>query len=178
MSFYPVDGSDQVHPLSEVPQSSIGAPLPTVVSDELTVVVGFLLQDTPEGWDGTTCRIIEPDTGGRPIALVTFRRYQAYLFGPPNDEAFAGHPLAARGLEPYGAYEVQPSSWIARLERMNVVHPHHRPESFSQLRHFALTFHDSTFECAARSMDLELHQGSIRSLAPRMHALLDADGTG
>ena len=52
------------------------------------------------------------------------------MFGPPNDEAFDGHPLARRGLRPYGAFEVTHSSWIRQLEQMNSVHPHHSPPLF------------------------------------------------
>ena len=82
-------------------------------------------------------------------ALVRFEFVRAVMFGPPNDEAFSGHPLADRGLPPYGAFEVLESSWIRRLERINAVHPNHRPEHFADDRHFVLAFHDEVFECVA-----------------------------
>jgi len=72
------------------------------------------------------------------------------MFGPPNDEGLHGHPLAERGLEPYGVFVVSPSSWLRALVRMNAVHPRHRDEHFDGLCHFVFTFHDSTFECIAR----------------------------
>lgn len=69
------------------------------------------------------------------------------MFGPPNDEAFAGHPLADRGLNPYSVAEVQRSSWIRGLERMNSVHARHSRERFLEhKRHFVFAFHDSTFK--------------------------------
>jgi hypothetical protein len=46
-------------------------------------------------------------------------RGDAHTFGPSNDEAFSGHPLAARGLTPYGAFKIENSSWVRHLERMN-----------------------------------------------------------
>ncbi|HYE94937.1 MAG TPA: hypothetical protein VD962_01910, partial [Rubricoccaceae bacterium] len=55
--------------------------------------------------------------------------------------------LAERGLDPYGVFEVERSSWIRSLERMNRVHPYHKPARFERLRHIVLTFHDTTFEC-------------------------------
>ena len=90
---------------------------------------------------------------GETMAVVRFVGCRAHMFGPPNDEAFAGHPLAGRGLRPYGAFLVQNSSWLRGLERMNAVHPRHNPERFRELKHFVLTFHDSTFECIARGAE-------------------------
>ena len=56
-------------------------------------------------------------------------------------------------LEPYGAFEIKHSSWIRQLERMNSVHPHHSPEPFEWLRHYVLSFRDTTFECVAHGFD-------------------------
>jgi hypothetical protein len=83
------------------------------------------------------------------------------MFGPPNDEAFAGHPLSVRGLTPYGVFEVKNSSWVRRLERMNSVHPRHKPERFARLKHFIFTFHDTTFECIAEGFECTRHEGSV-----------------
>jgi hypothetical protein len=96
------------------------------------------------------------------------------MFGPPNDEAFQGHPLASRGLEPYGTYQIENSSWIRKLERMNRVHPSHKPEAFSRLRHLVFAFHDSTFECICRneSFDVRTARGSIHGVIPTMIDLL------
>jgi hypothetical protein len=73
-------------------------------------------------------------------------------FGYPNDEALPGHPLSNKGLEPYGVFEVLGSSWIQSMTKMNRVEFPETPDS-SQ-RHFIFTFHDSTFECIARSIRL------------------------
>ena len=35
------------------------------------------------------------------------------------DEAFSGHPLAERGLQPYSTFEVLDSSWIRGLMKRN-----------------------------------------------------------
>jgi hypothetical protein len=80
---------------------------------------------------------------------LQFDGVHSLMFGAPNDKALRGHPLADRGLDAYGAYRVDNSSWVRRLERMNRVHDRHSRERFLRLQHFILTFHDSTLECVA-----------------------------
>jgi hypothetical protein len=169
---YQPDEKDSVEILDGVPQSSIGAPIPVLLADEHYVVLAYYLQNTPAGWDGSTVRIVDPAGARAPIGIVRFAACTAHMFGPPNDEAFEGHPLAARGLGPYRAFEVKHSSWIRQLERMNSVHEHHKPESFWRQRHFVFAFHDSTFECACRSFDVRITSGSLASVVPAMLELL------
>jgi hypothetical protein len=165
---YSVDEKDRVVPINDIPQSSIGAPIPIVLSDEFITVVAFYLQNTPDDWDGTYIRVIDKETEGKSLALVRFSRCYASMLGPPNDEAFTGHPLANRGLEPYGAFVIENSSWIRRLEQMNSVNPCHEPERFWARSHYVLTFHDSTFECVADDYTVEIHESSLKKILPRM----------
>lgn len=163
---YSVNQKDRVVPITDIPQSSVGAAIPIVLSDELVTVVAFYIQNTPEGWDGTWVRVVSADTEGETVALIRFSICYASFFGPPNDEAFAGHPLAGRGLTPYGAFLIEHSSWIR--QRMNSVHPYHKPERYQTLNHYTLSFHDSTFECVADSYQIELYEGSARSAISRI----------
>jgi hypothetical protein len=172
---YDVDGRDEVQELAGVPQSSIGAPIPFLISDEGRVILAYYLEDTEPEWDGRTIRVVGPAQASEPFAIVRFARCYAHMFGPPNDEAFAGHPLASRGVHPYAAFEVRHSSWIRRLERMNAVHPHHRAEKFSDFRHFIFAFHDTTFECASEGFEVTIGHGSIKTAIPEMLKLLDWD---
>lgn len=164
---YQVDGEDKVLKLENVPQSSVGAPIPVVLSDERKVVLAFYPQNVPEGWEGTTVRLVSEEFQ-EPVAIVEFNLCYIHMFGSPNDEAFSGHPLAERGLKPYGAYEITDSSWIRGLERKNSVHPYHNPERFWERRHFVFAFHDSTFECVADGFKVTETHGSMRSLLPLM----------
>jgi hypothetical protein len=159
---YSIDEKDKVVELKDAPQSSVGAPLPLVLCDERRLLLAYLIQDTPSDWDGSTVRIINHASPNEPVALVEFSRYYAYSFGPPNDEAFSGHPLADRGLEPYGVFQIEGSSWIRQLERMNSVHPYHKPERYERLRHYIFAFHDSTFECVAEGYIITEHGGHLR----------------
>ena len=56
---------------------------------------------------------------------MEFRLPCVYMFGSPNGESFGGHPSAERGLEPYGAFDIEHSSWIRQLAIMHRVHDLH-----------------------------------------------------
>jgi hypothetical protein len=85
-------------------------------------------------------------------AFVEFPLCTIAKFGYPNDEAWNGIPRT-RGLS-YGIYEVLNSSWneeIARLNRYSF--PDTKAVSG---RHFLFLFHDSSFECLAHDIKLEI----------------------
>lgn len=161
---YAIDDRDQVKELTALPQSSVGAPCPVIVASEGELVVAYFVEVADSEWDGTSVRVVSGEAEDA-AARVEFRRPLAHFFGPPNDEAFSGHPLAGRGLHPYGAFEIIGSSWVRSLERMNRVHPQHRPEHFASYRHFVLAFHDSTFECIAKEYSAERGTGPLVQLA-------------
>lgn len=158
---YSIDNQDVVAERTDLPQSSVGAPCPVVLSGEHFLHLAYYLEQREEGWDGLTVRVVGEHSGGEPCALVRFAHAAAHMFGPPNDEAFAGHPLSGRGLEPYAVFEVKNSSWIRTLERMNSVHPCHQPVRFAKYKHFIFAFHDSVFECVAEGFELSVHRGSV-----------------
>ncbi len=172
---YQVDSRDRVVPLEDVPQSSVGAPIPFVMADEHRVVLAYYVENRPPQWDGSEIRLVGPTSSDEPIAIIRFSGCRAHMSGPPNNEAFAGHPLASRGLHPYGTFLIQDSSWIRKLESMNSIHRSHRPDSFRSLRHLVFAFHDSTFECICNGFDSLIAQGSIPSVIPRMAELLWQD---
>ena len=172
---YQVDDQDTVVELSDLPQSSVGAPIPMIVEGERRTIVAYYVKQHDPEWDCTTVRVVGADSEDELVAIVRFDAY-ATMFGPPNDEAFSGHPLAARGLRPYGFFEVLDSSWIRSLEKMNSVHPYHRKAEFlSRYRHFVLSFHDTTLECIASGFDLlETRTGSvIDAIAVRVGSFAD-----
>ena len=132
---YPVVDHDKVVAFGEAPQPSPGVSMPLVVANDLGLLLLYA---------------VAPDSAE--LVRLKFTRPYAHFFGPPNDEAFAGHPLAPRGLGPYGTFEVIDSSWISALEHMNRIHPLHSKDRFRRLRHLVFTFHDNTFECIAEGV--------------------------
>ena len=148
---YPIDDKDEVVPLEGVPQSSVGSPRPMVFANEHNVVLAYYAQEK-EFWEDSPLPQHVPEFEN--IALITLKQCRVHTFGPPNDEAFSGHPLTGRGLAPYGAFRIEHSSWIRQLERMNSFHPLHRPEQSAELMHLIFSFHDSTFECVCKAWDV------------------------
>ncbi len=166
---YAVDKRDRVHELADVPFPSAGAPEPLVLATEDTLVVAYhpmaLSSAQASGAD------LESAAPARTI-IVVFHECYAIHFGLPNDEAFASHPLADRGLRPCGAFEVEQSSWLRDLDMRNRAHPRHDPEQFRRLHHWVWTFRDSVLECAARSCETMDALGRPEEAIPRMQALL------
>src|SRR5450432_512612 len=112
---YEVDDRDRVVELADIPRSSVGAPCPAIWASEHEVRVAYYLQEWPDHkYRDATGDVLEPNSEGEPLAILSIR-HRALMFGPPNDEAFSGHPLASRGLHPYGAFEILDSSWVRRL---------------------------------------------------------------
>jgi hypothetical protein len=135
----------------------------------------FYVEERDPTWDGTYVRMVGVESSDEMAAVVKFERPSIHTFGPPNDEAFAGHRLASKGLRPYGAFEILNSQWIRQLEKMNSVHPMHDPQRYMEgKRHFILTFHDTTFECIARGHSVELTRGSIKELLSKHVEAVDA----
>jgi hypothetical protein len=172
---YSVTEHDRVHELPDVRCPSSEAPKPVVLADEETLVIAY----------ASTAPLTGPaaDAGPIPAApagttIVVFHQCYACHFGLPNDEAFATHPLADRGLRPYGAFEVEHSSWLRGLAMRNRAHAHHDPERFQRLRHWVWTFHDSVLECAALGYETVDVTGRPDEAVPRMHALLSSSIAG
>jgi hypothetical protein len=170
---YEVDDRDVVVPLEGIPQSSTGAPLTLIMADEHFVVLAYHMQ-AHRPWTGVPQMISAVDSD-EPIAIVRFDGH-THMFGGPNDETLSGHPLWGRGLKHYGAFRIENSSWIRKLERMNSVHRMHNPDTFWKLQHLALTFHDSTFECVCKGFEVSTAQGSIHEVVPKMVKLLRRAG--
>ncbi|AZO74703.1 MAG: hypothetical protein E5V92_12115 [Mesorhizobium sp.] len=145
----------------DLPPSSAGAPLPRVFADEERLLIAYLVNVPDPAFDGSNARSVSPATGDQSVAILAAEPYLAVQFGPPNDEAIAGHRLYGLGLRPYSAFEVRNSSWVESFEKANRVHPSHFPELFSGYRHFILTFHDSTVEFIARDFSVSVRQGAV-----------------
>ena len=146
---YPVGPADRVHELCDLPPQSVGAAMPCIISNGPRVVVGYHVSDRVPDWDGTFAIMVTGEHAST-LAIVTFDRVYEHRFGSPNDEAFDGHPLASRGLDPYTTSEVFESSWRAALIATNRVHPAHSDAHFDGVRHFVIAFMERTFECLAR----------------------------
>jgi hypothetical protein len=150
---YSVDGKDSVVALSEIPGPEAGAPSPVVYASDGTLAVAYYATPADDA-----------------VALVSFTMPYIHLFGAPNDEALAGHPLYERGLSFCAAFEVRGSSWIRSLERTNRVHRMHNAARFVAYRYFIITFHDTTFECVAQGFTTSMHKEAPTEVIRLAHA--------
>jgi hypothetical protein len=164
---------DRLQELTSLPPLDSGAPLPSLVTDDSHLLLAYMVSQHDSPSDGAQPRLVSASSPDKQIAIVRFQTPYGHSFGPPNDEALAGHPLSSHGLKPYSWFEVLESSWIQSLQEMNSVHPRHRPESFKTYHHYIATFHDSTFECVARGFGVIPHSGSMRSAVERMAQFLE-----
>jgi hypothetical protein len=93
---YEVDSLDRVVELHDAPRPDIGAPLPLLLSDEHRLLLAYRVSEPDPEWDGSYVTVVSQESEGS-VACVRFKGPSAHMFGPPNDEAFRGHPLANRG---------------------------------------------------------------------------------
>lgn len=146
-----------------------GAPMPHLMASDTRALLAFLLCEPDPAWDGSYVTIKSPqDNQPEPLGLVEFESCLAAKLGAPNDEVFEGHPLSGRGLEAYSAQRVVNSRWLKELEQINSVHRMYRPESWRDWNHYIFWFHDSTFECVARSFKVETYRTSMKELLSLM----------
>jgi hypothetical protein len=139
---------------------SAGAPLPHLVSNGSTTIVICFATVSDPNWDGTYVRMVSPaDEALSALLHIEFSRCHSIKFGGPNNEAMNGHPLYGRGLEPYAAHVVHNSQWLEQERVINSVHPYHSDETYAQLNHYLLAFHDETFEALAQSIDTRHIEG-------------------
>ena len=160
-------GEEYAEPFGFPVEWDVGAPMPHLLVNDHGALLAFHVRNVDPNWDGTTVAVAGT-SGPEPIALVEFEWCTAAKLGDPNDEVFHGHPLHGRGLEGYTAQVVRNSRWIAELERINSVHACYRPERWRDLNHYVFWFHDSTFECVARSYKVETRVGTMDDVLAEM----------
>ena len=143
----------KIEQIKEVFDIDIGAPMPTILSNEHHIYLIFYVSNIDPNWDGSTVHIRTENNEG--IATVKFERFAQFKFGSPNDESINGHPLYKFGLQPYSIQKVTESEWIEELIMINSVHPYHKDEQFSKYKHFIFFFHDTCFEIVAEGYSIE-----------------------
>jgi hypothetical protein len=137
-----------------------GVPRPVLLQSESACYLLF---------EGSTKEL--PDAGV--VAIVKFQSCRISRFGYPNDEALPGHPLYKFGLRHYDAFEVNNSPWEHEIRLQNrVMFP---TFDMPKRRHFVITFHDSTFECIAATVEAEITNESISNAVARIAAALAND---
>ena len=154
-------------------QWDVGAPLPCLLCTDYRAFLTFYISEPDPNWDGTYVKVVDPaSTDVVSLCLVTFQNCTSAKLGHPNDEVQRGHPLAGRGLEGYTAQIVKNSPWLKEVAKTNSVHHCDRPDMWTSLNHYVFWFHDSTFECLAKSYEVEISSESMPKLLERVQRKL------
>jgi hypothetical protein len=160
---------EYAEPIDFPVQWDVGAPLPHVLMNDYRCLLAFYVHVPDPNWDGTYATVKDPAAQQmEALALVAFERCVSAKLGAPNDEVIHGHPLYGRGAKAYTAQRVRNSRWLAEIEKTNSVHRGYRPENWRELTHFIFWFHDTTFECIAKSFTVERHDTSMTELLATM----------
>ncbi|NKJ47502.1 hypothetical protein CIC12_12275 [Burkholderia sp. SG-MS1] len=125
---------DQVILLESVPHPAADAAEPFIVASDRRVILAYPIAEA----DFERFGPFDPDDD--PFCTVLFADAAFHRLGPPGDVDLEIHPLALQGLLGYSVHEVVNSSLTAELATVGPA---------PALRHFVITFQDSTFECVA-----------------------------
>jgi hypothetical protein len=99
------------------------------------------------------------DADQRSVRLV-WRGAAATRLEPPNDEARNGHPLWNAGLsDVLWIGEVDDSELVADVVQRNSVHPLHKAERYSGLRHWVVLLKEAVVEVVAEGVAVERADG-------------------
>ncbi|MFM0225624.1 hypothetical protein [Paraburkholderia dipogonis] len=126
---------DQVVLLDSVPHPAEDTAEPFIVASDRRVILSYPIAES----DFERFGPFDPDDD--PFCAVLFPDTVFHRLGPPGDGDLEIHPLAAHGLTGYSVHEVLNSSLAAELAAAASTEP--------ALRHFVITFQESTFECVA-----------------------------
>lgn len=126
---------DQVVLLDSIPHPAADAAEPFIVASGRRLILAYPIAEA----DFERFGPFDPDDD--PFCTVLFPDAVFHRLGPPGDIDLEIHPLAAQGLFGYSAHEVVTSSLAAEIAAVDLAGP--------ALRHFVITFQDSTFECVA-----------------------------
>lgn len=146
------NSKERVKRLSVGFEPEADVPYPVLFKSERTTILLFRAVIMKDG---------RRDTVG--VGILEFEMCLLAKFGYPNDEAIPGHPLAKKGLGYYNIFEVENSSWIKDITRMNrIPFPNTKDDTVSS--HFVVTFHDSTFECIAKDLHPKFEIGKYKEI--------------
>ncbi|CAG4914388.1 hypothetical protein [Paraburkholderia gardini] len=126
---------DQVVLMDDIPHPDHDTSAPFVLANERLVAIVYRIAKTDFERFG-------PFSDDDPFCVIAFMSAAFHQFGPPRDADLPAYFLASKGLLGYSAHEVMRSSLVA-----DSWGPAYSLEG--GLRHFVLTFGDSTFECVA-----------------------------
>lgn len=168
---YQSAGNESLIPLTGLPLPYQDAPLPTVLADELNLILSYVVSSDVEDTvaESSSVHAYEDE----PMLAVKFHNPLAHYLGPPDDGGIQGHPLYPYGLRAYGAYVVEQSGWIQGMKVMQINSGLYHAQDWDPLKHYIFTFHSTTFECIAEGYRALMVRGPLRAVFDSYTEILD-----
>ena len=128
-----------------------GVYAPSVISDGDKLLLVYGTREIHPSYNKSTMKIIGDAQSDGFMAIIEFLGWVDFKFGMLDEETISS-PHYIEGLQPYQAYEVQNSQWLENLKLL--LSPKRKWDNY---RHFVLGFHDTRFECIAKSYSIEAY---------------------
>ncbi|ESQ78207.1 hypothetical protein [Asticcacaulis sp. YBE204] len=128
--------------LTSVPQPQMGVPFPIIVAYDWDTLVVYEAEGSPNIFPDLQPGGMSSHSQG-PTVVLRFGHVYQHRFGQPDENTVAQHPLYRCGLDTYTAVEIFESPWLNEAND-------------EALRHFFIAFHDSSFECLAKQLDVKV----------------------
>ncbi len=174
---YRLTGNDTVTKEEAIPFPDVGAPMPHFMGNEerllLSYCIGFVGVDS---FSPVKTPHVVNESSRSEVVIVEFRNPVSCFLVPISDETFDAHPLARRGLLPYGVYRIDNSSWKSQTIASTYFHPRPSPGVLDAASHYVFAFHDSVFECIADGYEIRIRTASQDGVLEEMLSLLRKGG--
>jgi len=152
-----------------MPAFNQGAPCPLVLAGEHHLIVCYYMnRPTPE-FDGTNPKSMSETKANEPCAVVRFEGVEDFRFGPPNLDSAVKLTELFPDFKPWGAHVTNMRNWVSDI--LQAPKTPIAPLHSAGLRHYVLSFHDSTIEVIARGYCVEEGVGSVHAMIAKQHAL-------
>ena len=154
--------NDEVKELTDFPAPSVGAPCPIILAGDASLWLAYYIAEKSPWFEEKWSKIWSDSDElciEQCFAIVVVKSPQVHMFGAPSEETFDGHPLSKRGLRRFGIFEIENSSWIKELEKVDSIAQCPTTLYHTKFRHFIFGFHDSTFECVGADLSVFVRHG-------------------
>jgi hypothetical protein len=137
--------------------------VPSIIADEGKVLLVFGSKAALPNYNPALLKIIGDANSHEFMAIVEFLGLLDFKFGWIDEDAIRS-PHSIEGLKPYRAYEVQNSQWLENLKQVLSTEGKDESQAWDKYRHFVLGFHDSRFECIAKSYYIEAYSSNVEEV--------------
>jgi hypothetical protein len=115
----------------------VGAPSPIVISNGNELFLTFYAAQEQESIISDLHeRNTNNDTG---VVVLKFKGCLKFEFGLPGNETIHGHPYSKLGIKSFSFYELENSSLVEELQRIERVHPYYNVDKWKSYNHYILT---------------------------------------